>query len=88
MSLRQALIVGPTAAFCSELMTYPQDVIKTHIQVNPSGTYPRAKWLNDGGIISCAKSIFNEKGFRGFSIGLGPYLGRALLSDGVCLAVY
>lgn len=43
----EAMLVGPMAALCSELFTYPQDVIKTRIQVHPAGFYTRNKYFND-----------------------------------------
>jgi len=47
LHITEALLVGPLAAISSEIFTYPQDVIKTKIQVNPQGTYPRIKLFND-----------------------------------------
>jgi hypothetical protein len=47
LTVLEALCVGPLAALCSELFTYPQDVIKTRIQVNPTGYYTRNKYFNE-----------------------------------------
>lgn len=47
LSIGEALWVGPLSALCSELLTYPQDVIKTRIQLSPHGTFTRNRWLND-----------------------------------------
>ena len=76
------------AAMCSEFLTYPQDIIKTNIQLSPTGTYKRSKWLPDEGFISCAKSIWKLKGPQGFIRGLNPCLLRAILGDGTGIVIY
>ncbi len=51
----EAMCVGPLAALCSELFTYPQDVIKTRIQLSPNNTFRRSRWINDEGFFTCGR---------------------------------
>lgn len=76
------------AAMCSELFTYPQDIVKTNIQLNPAGTFQRRKWFPDEGFVSCAKHIWKTKGPQGFIRGLKPCLLRAILGDGIGIVIY
>jgi hypothetical protein len=76
------------AALCSELFTYPQDVIKTRIQLSPNGTFSRNRWINDEGFMTCGKQILKREGKMGFVRGLKPCLLRAVLGDGTGIVVY
>lgn len=88
LSILEALCVGPLAALCSELFTYPQDVIKTRIQIDTVGQYKRHKWVNDEGVIDCGKRILRAEGYKGFINGLKPCLLKAVLGDGIGIVVY
>ena len=80
--------MGPLSALCSELFTYPQDVIKTRIQLSPENTFKRSRWFNDEGFMTCGKQILKEEGYLGFVRGLKPCLLRAVLGDGIGIVVY
>lgn len=82
------MCVGPLAALCSELFTYPQDVIKTRIQLDKDGIFRRTRWFNDEGVIDCAKKIWKAEGYKGFINGLKPCLLKAILGDGIGIVVY
>lgn len=82
------MLVGPVSALCSELFTYPQDVIKTRIQVNQIGYYTRSKYFNDEGVIDCAKKIWKAEGGKGFIRGLMPCLLKAVVGDGLGIVAY
>lgn len=81
-------MVGPLAAINSEMVSYPQDVIKTKIQVNPDGFYQRNKFINDGGFIDCFTKIYQQYGIKGFAVGMKPCLLRAIIADGLAIIVY
>lgn len=53
--------------------SYPFDVIKSNIQADLTGK----KWkstglLFDGGVVQCARHIYQTNGWRGFWIGILP----------------
>jgi hypothetical protein len=88
LTIGEALVVGPVAAFNSWIVSYPQDVIKTKIQVEAAGKYKQHRWFPDGGFLDCGKHIMATTGLRGFVIGLYPCLLRAALADGIGIVVY
>lgn len=80
--------MGPIAALNSWIVSYPQDVIKTRIQIEPAGTYKSHRLIPDGGFIDCSKHIYRNTGMKGFIIGLYPCLLRAALADGIGIVIY
>ena len=70
------------------IFSYPQDVIKTIIQVDESNKYQRRKYIPDGGFFNCCKDIYRKHGVRGFFVGLSPCLIRAAYSDGIGIITY
>ena len=82
------MVVGPTSSALAWLCSYPQDLIKTKLQINAPGTYQRSKWLPDGGIIECSKEIYRLNGWKGFFSGLSPCLIRAAYSEGIGIMAY
>ena len=61
------MIVGVFAAINCWIFSYPQDIIKTMIQVSP-GKYK--KKMFDGGFYDCGREIYRNKGWKGFWIGI------------------
>ena len=55
LTLLETVVVGPTSTALGWLFSYPQDVIKTKLQIEPQGTYKESKWIKDGGIMSCSR---------------------------------
>jgi solute carrier family 25 (mitochondrial carnitine/acylcarnitine transporter), member 20/29 len=88
LTLVQTAIVGPVSMAIGWLFSYPQDVIKTKLQVAPEGTYKKWRGLPDGGIIECGKAIYKANGFKGFFMGLSPCLIRAAYSEGIGIMAY
>ena len=84
----ETVIVGPTSTALGWLFSYPQDVIKTKLQLQPAGTYKNWKWFPDGGTIECSKEILKLHGWKGFFVGLSPCLIRGAYSEGVGIMVY
>jgi len=66
----EGMIVGTFAGINCWIFSYPQDIVKTMIQVSEKGRYKANKWLFDGGFYNCAKEIYTEGGWKGFWIGI------------------
>jgi solute carrier family 25 carnitine/acylcarnitine transporter 20/29 len=78
---------GIAGLFCT-IASYPQDVIKTKIQLDIAGTRKyNAKW-KDGGVVSCAKDIMKNEGFKGFWRGFVPGCLRAVITEAFTFLVY
>ena len=82
------MIVGVFAGINCWIFSYPQDIIKTMIQVSPSGTYQPKKMMFDGGFYDCGMQIFKKSGWKGFWIGIEPCLVRAAVANAFGIAVY
>jgi solute carrier family 25 carnitine/acylcarnitine transporter 20/29 len=84
----ESLVVGPVSAVIGWIFSYPQDIIKTRIQVEEYGKYRSWRWCPDGGFVECGKMIYRAAGWRGFWVGLSPCLIRAAYSDGIGIVAY
>ena len=80
LTLLESMVVGSVASVAGWLLSYPQDVIKTKLQVESVGRYKSWKWLPDGGILDCSRDILSKRGWAGFFAGLSPCLVRACYS--------
>jgi hypothetical protein len=81
-------MVGPATAAIGWLFSYPQDVIKTRIQVGEPALYKNWRWLPDGGFVECGKDIYKKIGWRGFTIGMQACIIRALYAEGIGIVTY
>lgn len=88
MSFLEACAVGGMAGVHCWIFSYPQDVVKTKLQVCNQNTYTPHRWLPDGGFISCGKEIYRQAGIKGFFVGLKPCLVRAVVANAFGIAVY
>jgi solute carrier family 25 carnitine/acylcarnitine transporter 20/29 len=70
------------------LVTYPQDIIKSKLQVAPLGTYKRHKWIPDGGFIDCFRTTLRAGSATALFHGLTPCLLRAFPVNASAFAVY
>jgi solute carrier family 25 carnitine/acylcarnitine transporter 20/29 len=81
------MIVGGLAGISCWIFSYPQDLIKTHLQVEDN-VYKENKFLKDGGFFECGKEIYRKAGFKGLFRGIEPCLIRAFVANAVGIAIY
>ncbi|ETV87669.1 hypothetical protein H257_01162 [Aphanomyces astaci] len=85
------LLAGGFAGCVCWTVSYPQDVIKSRLQLQPLGqpsSYATSTFCPDGGFIACAKSIVRQEGWRGLWRGYSPCLLRAFPSNAAGFATY
>ena len=82
------MFVGSIAGVSCWVFSYPQDVVKTMLQVSKEGTYKKNKWLFDGGFYDCARKIYKKDGLKGFWVGISPCLVRAVVANAIGIAIY
>ena len=82
------MIVGVFAGINCWIFSYPQDIIKTMIQVSKPGTYQAKRGLFDGGFYDCGQKIYAKSGWKGFWIGIEPCLVRAAVANAFGIAIY
>jgi len=82
------MIVGAIAGTTCWIFSYPQDTVKTMIQVSPEGTFKKNKYLFDGGCYDCIAKIYKKSGFKGFWIGITACLYRAVIANAIGIALY
>lgn len=68
-------------------VTYPHEVVRTRNQIQPK-TNSNSQQLKYRGIITTAKVIYIEEGWRAFYAGLGTNMFRAVPSSAVTLFTY
>jgi len=80
VNIAKLLLAGGTAGIISWVFTYPQDVIKTRLQLDGMGktTYQ--------GAVDCARCIYKNEGMRGYFKGLNATIVRAFPCNGATLA--
>jgi len=76
------MFAGALAGVNAWVFSYPQDVLKSKIQVDPTIYGGRSAWW------SCAKMIWSLQGARGFWVGFGPCLARALPANAAGFLCY
>lgn len=89
----QTVAFGGLAGVACWSVSYPQDVIKSHLQVRPEGTFkPRAiggvPWLRDGGMLEAGRSVVKAHGWAGLWRGYSACALRAFPANGAGFLAY
>ena len=77
LPLWASFLAGMMGGLNCWVWSYPQDVIKTHLQV---ASEPVKGW--DGGFYRACKAVYRTQGWRGFWRGFTPCALRAMLANG------
>jgi solute carrier family 25 carnitine/acylcarnitine transporter 20/29 len=80
------MAAGSIGGYMCWQFSYPQDVLKTHLQLAKNNHYKTL--LYDGGIIDCFKYVYKKDGFYGFWKGYLPCTLRAIVANGVLFLTY
>jgi len=73
------------------LFSYPQDLIKSRIQVQQNFNQPvyvKNKFLLDGGFWNCGKHVIKTLGLRGLFVGFAPTIVRAFPANAATFFAY
>ncbi len=82
-------VSGGVGGFTCWVVQYPQDVIKTRLQVSKKIEFPKYSILMpDGGFINCGKYIYKSEGWRGFWRGFSACATRAIIANSFMFAAY
>ena len=82
-------IAGGVGGFTCWLCSYPQDVVKTRLQVARHSQFGKfSVFVPDGGFINCAATIYAQEGLGGFWRGFLPCTIRAVIANSFMFASY
>ena len=88
--LASALLAGLAAGMFAAGATTPCDVIKTKLQAPAPSPAPASELGGEahGGVVATAKSLYAQKGWRGFFSGFAARVSRNAPAQGVSLCVF
>jgi solute carrier family 25 carnitine/acylcarnitine transporter 20/29 len=69
------------------IFQYPQDIIKTKLQMDVYGAHYKS-YLKDGGTWHCAREIWQKEGWRGFWVGFSACATRAFIANAFTFLAY
>ena len=82
-------MAGGVGGFTCWLVSYPQDVVKTRLQVARAVEFSNHSWLvRDGGMLACGRHIFEKEGISGFWKGFSACSARAVIANSFMFAAY
>ncbi len=91
-SAATTLLAGGFAGCVCWTVSYPQDVVKSRLQLQPLGSprlyVPISRALPDGGFVHCFRSIVQREGPRALWKGFSPCLLRAFPANAAGFATY
>ncbi|EQC31731.1 hypothetical protein SDRG_10522 [Saprolegnia diclina VS20] len=90
-SATTTLLAGGFAGCVCWTVSYPQDVVKSRLQLQPLGhppLYAASRWLPDGGWWNCFRTIIKEEGPRALWKGYSPCLIRAFPANAAGFFTY
>eukprot|EP00744_Colponema_vietnamica_P016320 GILI01022894.1.p1 GENE.GILI01022894.1~~GILI01022894.1.p1 ORF type:complete len:319 (-),score=68.34 GILI01022894.1:215-1171(-) len=83
------LLAGGIGGISCWIFSYPQDLVKTRLQVQADPLkYPAHKFLMDGGFFSCWKDVVKTDGYMGLWRGFGPCIARAFPANATGFLAY
>jgi solute carrier family 25 carnitine/acylcarnitine transporter 20/29 len=81
------ITAGSIAGLLGWMSIYPQDIMKTRLQIHPE-KYPIHPYFRDGGICAVTKEIYREDGLRGFSKGALPCAFKGIVAEAMTFLAY
>jgi solute carrier family 25 carnitine/acylcarnitine transporter 20/29 len=86
-SMINDFIAGGFSGLVGWIFQYPQDIIKTKLQMDLTGIMYRTKY-KDGGFMACAREIMATEGIRGFWVGFSACSVRAVIANAFTFLAY
>jgi len=79
-----AVTYGAAAGYALWFSIYPVDVIKSKLQTDSINPLQR----HYAGMVDCARKVWNQQGWRGFTGGLAPTLIRSPFANGATFVAF
>ena len=82
-------VAGGLAGSAAWALSYPQDVIKSHIQLQTPGAKPLYKsTLGDGGFLECGRQLIRQGGWQSLFRGFVPCMLRSMPANAAGFLAY
>lgn len=87
-----SLVAGAIAGLLSWGAIYPQDIVKTKLQLDCGvpgiRKYTNHKYFPDGGIMKCADEIYKKSGWKGFTKGMSACVTKGFIAEALVFCTY